>query len=261
MPHQIESEIISVTVGSRWQVPVDLNGIACRLGAEIQFASCQGGFTHFQPNGPVIYLSNMATHAKMRFILAHELAHILLRYPEAIRLIQELGQADLLENEEDLANRIAGVLLVPDMWIEEMKERAFTPIGLLEMARQAGIPIPMLIARAERAGIDIALLHWRRGKSSWHVVDRPGTPAFLHGPITISGRGNTAMDRLGRGELEIAVDCRVNGTWTRLEGRGFRWGDHGEDIFQFLVPSRNRQRPAVIRHSAPGAPDRGFLSG
>src|SRR5215475_2511556 len=129
---QIESEIISVTVGRQRQVPVDLKHIARRLDTAIRYTSCQGGFTHFQSNGPVIYLSNMATYAKGRFILAHELAHILLRYPQVIRLIQAHGQAELLDNEEDLANRIAGALLVPDIWVEEMKETELTPIGLLE---------------------------------------------------------------------------------------------------------------------------------
>lgn len=224
---------------------MDLNRIACRLGAAIRYTYCQGGFTHFHPNGPVIYLSNRATHARGRFILAHELAHILLRNPEAVQLIQGHGQADLLDNEEDLANRIAGALLVPDTWVEKMKEVELTPIGLLAMARRAGIPIPMLITRVGHAGIDIALLHWRRGKDSWHVVDRPGTPAFLHGAIAISGPGNIALDCLGRGEAEIAVDCQVSGTWTRLEGRGFRWGDHGEDVFQFLMPTRNRRGPVA----------------
>jgi len=236
MPQQIESEIISVTVGSQERVPVDLDRIACRVGAAIRYTYCQGGFTHFQPGGPVIYLSNMATQARGRFILAHELAHILLRYPEAVRLIEEHGRVDLLDNEEELADRIAGALLVPDNWVEGMKAIRLTPIGLLGVARQVGIPIPMLITRIENAGIDIALLHWHRGRTSWHVVDRPGTPAFLHEYIAISEPGNAALDRLGRGESEIVVDCRVNGTWTRLEGKGFRWGDNGEHVFQFLAP-------------------------
>ena len=236
MPQQIESEIIAVTLGGQRQIPVDLHRIACRVGAAIRYTYCQSGFTHFQPGGPVIYLSNMATYARGRFIVAHELAHILLRYPEAVQLLQEHGQTDLLENEEDLANRIAGALLVPDNWVEEMRRAQLTPSTLLEVARRAGIPIPMLITRIKNAGIGIALLHWRRGRNNlWHVVDRPGTPAFLHTYIAISERGNTALDCLGHGQSEIVVDCHVNGTRRRLAGNGFRWGDNGEHVFQFLA--------------------------
>jgi IrrE N-terminal-like domain len=215
---------------------VNLDLIVDQIGAAVRYKYCRDAFTHFQPNGPVIYLSTATSASRKRFILAHELAHIIIRNPTAIQLIEQHGKTKLLENEEDLANRIAGALLVPDNWVEGIRRTRLSPVRLWEVARRAGIPISTLVTRIESTGIDIALLHWRRGRRSWHVVDRPGTPPFMHGYVEISALGRRALDYLGREESEIITDCRINGIWARINGRGFSPGNRDGHVFQFLAP-------------------------
>ena len=236
---QIESVIISATIGQQRQLPVNLDLIIDQIGAVVRYRYCRDAFTHFQANGPIIYLSTATSASRKRFILAHELAHIILRDSTAIQLIEEHGKAELLENEEDLANRIARALLVPDNWVEGMRRTRLSPVRLWEVARRAGIPVSMLVTRIESAGIDIALLHWRRGRRSWHVVDRPGTPLFMHGQVEISALGRRVLDYLGHEESEIITDCRINDVWTRINGRGFSLGSRGEHAFQFLAPKND----------------------
>lgn len=235
----IESAIISVTVGRQSQLPINLDSIVQEIGVTIKYTHCSDGFTHFRPGGPIIHLSTAVSSARGRFIVAHELAHILLRNPEAIHLIEYRGQAEMLDNEEDLANRIAGALLVPDNWVEDIKRERLSVARLWEVANRAGIPLSMLIRRMESAGVDIALMHWRHGKRSWQVIDRPGMPFSLHGHVEISALGRRTLDYLGREESEVVIDCRINGRWARIKGRGLRFGSRGEHVFQFLAPQED----------------------
>ncbi len=237
---QIESAIISATVGLPGKPPVDLRRIAKDIGvADVRRAHCRDAFTHFEPTGPVIYLNRTVSGAQERFIIAHELAHIMLRTPAAIEMIENRGQADLLDDEEEFANRIARTLLVPDTWVEEMKKTSLKLVRWEEAARLAGIPMSMLITRMATAGIDIALLHWRRGSRSWHVIDRPGTPLFLHGRIELSEIGRRTMDYLSRQESQVTVDCRINGSHVGISGRGYRLRESAEQVFQFLAPKHD----------------------
>jgi IrrE N-terminal-like domain len=235
----IESEIISVTLGAPWQPPVDLRGVAEEIGAVVHRAYCKNAFTQFLPAGPVIYLSRTADGPKMRFMLAHELAHVMLRKPRALELIERLDQANLLEDEEEFANRIAGTLLVPDSWIETLRRMRPSPELLEEVSSRAGITIAMLITRMAASGIDIALLHWRRSARSWHVVDRPGTPFSLHGCVELMESGKKAIDCLRGEESEVIVECRVDGEQATISGWGYRRGTYGEHAYQFLAPTRD----------------------
>lgn len=237
---RIESEIISVAAGGLRQPPVDLSQVARDIGVVgVHRISCRDAFTHFQPTGPVIYLSEAVYGTRMRFIIAHELAHIMLRNHAVVEWIERSGQVGLVDDEEGLANRVAGTLLLPDSWVEAIGGTRLTVEGLKEIARMAGMPIPMLITRLATAGIDIALLHWQRGRRSWHVVDRPGTPFFLHGYVEPSESGTRAIDHLGSAESEIIIDCDINGSRVRIGGRGYRHGSRGEQALQFLAPARD----------------------
>jgi hypothetical protein len=235
---QIESAIISVTVGRQRQLPVNLGIVANQIGAVVRRAYCRDGFTHFQPTGPVVYLGTAAYDIRTRFIIAHELAHIILRSPAAIHLIEQRGQVKLFDNEEDLANRIAGALLVPDNWIDGLKGTRLTARRLWDVACRAGIPISMLITRIENAGVDISLLHWRRGRNSWYVIDRPGTPPFLHRRIVLSDSGRKALEDLKYEESEVIVRCYIDGWPATITGMGFKW-QNGEHVLQFLTPKDN----------------------
>lgn len=239
-PDQIESAVISAAVGLPGKPPVDLRRIVAELGVvDVRRIHCRNAFTHFEPTGPVIYLDQTVSGAQERFVIAHELAHIMLRTPAVIEMIENRGQADLLTDEEEFANRIARALLVPDEWIEEMKKTSLMLVRWEKVAFLAGIPMSMLITRMATAGIDIALLHWRRGSRSWHVIDRPGTPLFLHGYIELSEIGRRTMDYLSGQESRVTVDCRINGSHVGISGRGYKLRDCAEQAFQFLAPKHD----------------------
>lgn len=236
----IESEIIAAAIGGWPRFPVDLDFVIDRVGATVKSASCCNSFTYFQAAGPIIYLSKTEPdNGRRRFIIAHELAHIMLRNPAAVSLMRRRGEMRLLDHEENLANRIAGALLVPDSWVEGMKRRQLGPAGLREIAFRAGLPISMLITRMAQAGIDIALLHWHRGRGTWYVVDRPGTPLFLHEHVEISALSRRALDHLIFGESEVTIDCCAKGVWMRIKGSSFRPKWQNEDVFQFLSPEKD----------------------
>lgn len=237
---QIESEIISAAGSGLQRPPVNLVDVAHDVGVVgVRRITCRDAFTHFQPTGPVIYLSQTLSGVRVRFIIAHELAHVMLRNSKVIELIQSRGQASLLDDEENLANRIAGTLLLPDSYVNAMRETRLTLARLEEVAGKAEMPLSMLIIRMATAGFDIALLHWRRGRRSWHVVDRPGTPVSLHGRVELSEFGRRAIDYLSDIESEVIIDCAVNGRRVKIRGQGYKQLGRREHALQFFAPTRD----------------------
>jgi hypothetical protein len=231
----IESRVVCAALGATPKPPVDLYQIAddIHVGA-IRDTNFRAGFTDFSLAVPVIYLNDMQLETTKRFVLAHELAHVMLRMPKVVRLIQEQGHADLLTDEEAFADRIAGTILVPDSLIETSRRTRLPPQRLKNIARLTNVSVMVLVARMASFEIDIALLHWRRGDSAWHVVDRPGTPPSLHGYVKPSAAGHWAIENLRREESNIVVDCHVNGRRAKIAGRAYR---HEKHAFQFLEPS------------------------
>jgi IrrE N-terminal-like domain len=231
---RIESEIVSVALGVR-ELPVDLYKIAkdIRVG-DVRPTDFRQGFTDFSPAAPVIYLNYKQLGTTWRFVFAHELAHVMLRMPEVIRLMRMRGRTNLLVDEEALADRVAATLLIPDNCIEALRKTCRPLRQLLRAARVAEVSVMTLVARMASSDIDIALLHWRKANDTWHVVDRPGTPPSLHGYVKPSAIGYSAIEDLGREESDLVVDCRVNDRHAKISGRGYR---HREHAFHFLEPS------------------------
>jgi IrrE N-terminal-like domain len=241
---QIETDIIAASLGGPREPPVNLALIASEIGVvDIRQTDRRDGYTDFRHAAPVIYINRMASRTRQRFILAHEVAHVMLRRPDVISLIRQRGQLELLDHEEKLANRIAAALLVPDSWIEAMKDADLGLADLESLARQAGIPVKRLITRLATAGLDVALLHWQRGNGAWHLVDRPGVPEFLHGQVELSERGRMAIERLGGRESQIVVDCHTAGQALRIRGSGCRRGRNGHDALQLIRPTRDIEYP------------------
>jgi hypothetical protein len=148
--------------------------------------------------------------------------------------MQMRGQVNLLVDEEVLADRIAATLLVPDSWIETLSNTCRPLSRLVHTARLADVSVMTLVTRMASSGINIALLHWRKGNDLWHVIDRPGAPPSLHGYIKPSAIGYSAIENLSREESDVVVDCSVNGRHAKISGRGYR---HREHVFHFLEPS------------------------
>jgi IrrE N-terminal-like domain len=240
----IEAEIIAASLSGPWEPPVNLVLVAQEIGVvDIRQTERRDGYTDFRRAAPVIYVNGLASRTRQRFILAHELAHVMLRKPEVVSLIKRRGQLELLDNEESLANRVGAALLVPDSWVDAMKDADLGLADLESVARQAGIPVKNLIARLAAADMDVALLHWQRGRDAWHLVDRPGVPESLRGRVELSPRGRMAIERLGGRESRVVLDCHAAGRTLRISGSGSRRGRNGHDALQLIRPTRDIEYP------------------
>lgn len=253
----IETEIIAASLGGPREPPVNLALIAREIGVvDIRQAERRDGYTDFRRAAPVIYVNRLAPRTRQRFILAHELAHVMLRKPEVISLIKLRGQWGLLDNEESLANRIGAALLVPDSWVAAMKDTDLGLADLESVARQAGIPVKNLITRLAAADLDVALLHWQRGRDAWHLIDRLGVPESLRGRVELSARGRRAIERLGGRESPVVVDCQAAGRALRIGGSARRRGLNGQDVLQLVSPARDIEYASDAAASRPAAGSR-----
>jgi IrrE N-terminal-like domain len=247
---RLEAKIIAAVLGGPRTPPVDLFRIAGEMNvSDIRYihGTSLKGATHFHADGPVIYLGRLETASKIRFTFAHELAHVMLRMPEIMPLVtRHVGPRLSKEGEERLANRIAETLLIPDDWVDAIRTSHSTLAKLESAASLADVSVPMLIARLATAGKDISLLHWQRGKHSWYVIDRPGTPPYLHGRIELSEAGTMALDDAGRSEQDIVVDGYTSQHHIRIKGRGRRQGKYA---IQLLRPSRDVRMAGQPRYS------------
>jgi hypothetical protein len=232
---RVESEIISAAFDGLLEPPVDLFGLAKELRvSDIRQTSFRDGYTDFSLDAPIIYINKVMLNTTKRFVLAHELAHVMLRLPEVKRLLKLRNRTQYFADEEAFVDRIAATILVPDSWIEALRKNRQPSTGLRDVARAANVSVMMLVARMASSGIDVALLHWRRGDDAWYVIDRPGVPPSLHGHVKPSSLGHAVLDGLCSENKGIVVDCHVNGRRAKIAGQGYRQGEH---IFQFLEPS------------------------
>lgn len=246
---RIETMILSAVLGVPPAPPVDLIQISRDLGViDILPTTFRDGFTDFGTRSPVIYLNRTDDSARMRFILAHELAHVLLRLPEVAELIAIQECAGLLADEEKFADRIAGTLLVPDAWIDALRVNHSRLSCLEYVAQGADVPLQTLITRMASSGIDVGMLHWRKGDRTWHVIDRPGAPSSLHNSIEPFGRGIAALEGLTNKESDMVIDCHIKGRHVKISGTG---RNHLGHVLQLIEPSRDIWLAPLTRLAEP----------
>jgi IrrE N-terminal-like domain len=232
--HQLGSEIVQAAAGQR-RVPVDLAQVASDIGVSaVRRSPFADSFTDFGYSGPVIYLGEMANGPRNRFIFAHELAHVMLRMPESAQILSRRGRMDLLDDEEQLANRIAEAILIPDPYVKQMSWSQLTPAIVSRAARHAEVSTMVMVTRLASAGLDIAILHWQRSASSWQVVDRPGTPSYLHSHIELSAESMGAIESVGEAESDVLLHGVVNDRHVTLAGKGYR---RGGNFWHYIRPT------------------------
>jgi hypothetical protein len=233
---RIESQIVRAVLGHAPEPPVDLFQLARRLGVEgIRGTEFRDGYTDFRArHSPVIFLNRRESGARMRFIFAHEIAHVILRTQQARYILETSEQTRLLRNEEELADLIGAVILVPDSWLYALRNVRYTLSGLERVARLADVPLITLISRMSSARINVALLRWQRGDRSWHIVDRPGAPSCLQGYFEPSDSSHRELEELGSKEWTVTIDGRVDGRHIAITGPARR---RGWEAFQLIEPS------------------------
>jgi hypothetical protein len=231
---RIESQIIQAVLGVAPSPPVDLFAIAGRIGVSSYGATdFPHGYTDFGSESPVIFLNSRECGARMRFVLAHEIAHVMLHMPQARYILEVSRQVRLLDDEEELADRVAAAMLIPDIWVAALSDVRIALAGLYDFARLAGVPLTVLIARMSSVGIRIGLLHWWRGDHSWHVVGRPGVPACLHGRFELSESSRLKFEELGSREKVITVEGSVDHCDVQIRAPALK---RGSEVFQLISP-------------------------
>lgn len=232
---RIESRIIRSVLGVVPEPRVDLFWVAAKLGVREFRATCFGnGFTDFSSRRPVIFLNRNESGPRMRFILAHEIAHVMLRMPQARHVLEMSGKIGLLNDEEELADHIGAAILLPDGWVHALRQVRYSLGGLEYVAHLADVPLMVLIGRMSRAQINIGLLHWWRGTPSWYVIDRPGVPSCLRGDLELSDIDGRKFDNLGNKESVVSIDGFVNGKHMEIAGLAYR---REREVFQLIEPS------------------------
>jgi IrrE N-terminal-like domain len=221
----VETAILRAVLHDVPAPPVDLFDLASRLAVqEIRPTQLSDGYTDFRSSRPVIFLNHTVSRSRMRFIFAHELAHVVLRTRRARVTLQELGEMRLLENEEHLADCIALAILVPDTWVDALRAATYTLDGLQRVAAAAEVSLAALVQRMTAAGITVGLLHWLRGDRDWYVVDRPGTPSCLHGDLRLADESHAAFDRLSTREVRTSMRAYSEGRAVESTGIASRTG-------------------------------------
>lgn len=89
----------------KWQIPKD-NPIL--------------GFSIYDAKHPLIFVKKQAAEVRQTFTLMHELGHLILHKSSFIDDMNDIYAADGQESE---ANAFAGLLLVPDQWLQQIDDR------------------------------------------------------------------------------------------------------------------------------------------
>jgi len=248
----VESTLVSGVLGCIPEPPVDLFKLAESLGIrDFRATPYPNGFTDFRFQEPVVFLNRTESGNRMRYVLAHELAHVILRTHRGAYELSRYRRAGLLGSEEDAADSVAAALLLPDSWVEVLREARCTLTGLESVACQVGMPISALVRRLSRAKINVALLQWRKANRRWRVTDRPGAPPYLHGDLVLSSAASRRFERLPSHESIVLADCSVDGEYLVVEGPAKRLAD---EVRMLIEPSPEIWSPWRPRLSAAGAP-------
>ena len=232
---RLESEIIQMALGYIPKPPVDLGQVARKIGIQdVRRTTASDGYTDFRHNRPVIYLSPAFTRERVRFVFAHELGHVIIRRPDTQKLMFTRGAGLLMRNEERLANNIAGTLLIPDNWVQAFRKSDIEFSRIRDAASIAEVSLAMMVTRLAAAHVNVSLLRWQRGKSSWHLVDRPGAPSSLHNTINLTESSVKILDELAADELRVVLEGSLEGLRLRIRGNVRR---NGKCAVQLIRPS------------------------
>jgi Zn-dependent peptidase ImmA (M78 family) len=213
--------------------PIDLNQIALKVGVrDVRRTMTADGYTDFRRRQPIIYLSPAFTRERVRFVFAHELAHVIIRRHDTQELIFARGAGHQIRNEERLANNIAATLLIPDSWVHAFRDSDITFTRLKDAASIAEVSLAMIVTRLAAAKFNIALLRWQRAKSSWHLVDRPGSPQSLHYTIRLTESSVRRLDELVADDLPVVLEGFIDSVRLRIRGMVRRNGKHADQLIR-----------------------------
>lgn len=241
----LEEMLIRAAFGHRPEPAVDLYGCARELGvADVRVADRVDGFTDFTSRWPIIYVASATNPARVRFTLAHELAHVIVRNPDALAVGGERLANALARDEERLADRIAATLLLPSAWVHALATVGVDWPNLHHVSMRARVSHSMLVTRLSSEGFNTGLLRWRRGKGDWVVIGRPGVPRFLNGRVEAPPEGQAALSVAPQGVSVLTMPIIVRGHTMSLPGSLRRDHDSASLLFRGNDLRRATQSPS-----------------
>lgn len=178
-------------------VPVDLERLAESCGVtEILTAKLtEDGRTTWIDGKPRIELRADRPATRMRFTLAHEIAHVLVERDQTVaRRTQGLDHDDI----ETLCDWIAASILMPRNWIQRFTDRDRYNLSLLRLvAHRADVSMSAAAVRlAEVGGRTCMLLRLQRAPRRWVVVGHAAVPREFLGTLETTPETSALIDDL-----------------------------------------------------------------
>lgn len=189
-PHgmSLPSRVILAALGHLPQPPVDLPQIALDLGVSAMLTATKvAGYVDMTTGGPVVHVGEARTQHRAHFVLAHELAHVMLHSEQ---VSESLGRGRVLQailaEEERWADRVAGTLLAPDDVLAQLSRQPLAWRTLSSMAARLEVSTTLLVTRLSMTGIPASIIRLGPARRGWIVSSRIAVPSVLDGRLTVS---------------------------------------------------------------------------
>ena len=182
------------------------------------------GHTTWTDGGPHIALQAGQKPSRLRFTLAHELAHVYLGHGRDGQDLHGQTFRDA-RPEERLADAIAGHLLVSNAEISRLREAEPTIADIRETANRLGVSQSVVVrqlAEADRTHHWLLINLKRAPEGSWHFWRITGRIRGLSEKMRIAESEYPRLDRIPECDIHLQILTDVGGLPMQLEGTGNR---------------------------------------
>jgi hypothetical protein len=257
--HQLEAIAVQLIVGAgvRLDPPVDLRALAVALGAaEVRIddlGQLHKGHTRVEGREIVVTLSSRLSPQRQRFVLAHEVAHLVLALPEL--RVSDLRRRAGLFDDEQFCNSLAACLLLPAPWIRSHRgPRDLATLIAISSRAQASASATLLRLR-DVNGWRLSMMQWRRTAGAWQSSTTVAIPRPLRSRIVTSSAVASCLDALPSGSRQPSRTILPigDGALSRVEADVHRRRNSVlalVDLRPALYEERDRLRPKARRSRA-----------
>jgi len=195
--------------------PVNPFEIAERIGVTVRYGSLAGdGHVEFNHLDAMVTLNTRSNMCVQRFVLAHELCHVVLHDPDVAFVVQSAGID--LGREEAICQAFAGELMMPRRWVGRVvgpKDRSLAAVkGLADTAGVSLSAAHVRLSRVRRWRNTLLYFHRYR---EWTPLVLAGEPPRTRGAIHFCGTNARDIDALykrssrSKAILETKLDLQV----------------------------------------------------
>lgn len=195
-------------------VPVNLEELATSLGVTsiTNTKMVEDGRTTWIDGKPRIELRSDRPASRIRFTLAHEIAHVLVEKDQTVaRRTQNLNHDDV----ETLCDWVAASILMPRSWIQRYAEKPEYNLSLIRLvAHRAEVSLSAAAVRiAEVGGRTCMLLRLQRAPKRWLIVGHAAVPRQFVGALAPTPETSDLLDQLAnRRDSWREITLQASGT-------------------------------------------------